>query len=254
MHWLVLATGGALGGALNALVGGGSFVAFPALLFAGVPPVMANATTTFALWPGGIASAWAYRRDLAATGRDEWLAFGAASLAGGAIGALLLLRTPEATFVRLVPLLLLFATLLFTFGPRLVERLRARAGAPRPSVRLTAGMALQLAISIYGGYFGGGMGIMMLAAWSLLGLLDIHAMNGLRTVLATLLNGVALLLFVLSDSVAWRPGVVVMGAATVAGYAGAAAARKLPPARARKLVLVIAWLMTAYFFVRTYAV
>jgi uncharacterized membrane protein YfcA len=156
-------------------------------------------------------------------------------------------------FVRLIPFLLLFATLLFTFGPRFVERLRARAGAPRESVRLMTGALLQFGIAIYGGYFGGGMGIMMLAAWSLLGMLDIHAMNGLRTVLATVLNGIALLTFVAAGAVAYRQGLIVMAAATVAGYAGAAAARKLPAPKVRKLVLVIAWLMTGYFFLRTFA-
>jgi uncharacterized membrane protein YfcA len=237
-----------VGGGLNAVVGGGSFIAFPALLVAGVPAVSANATTTFALWPGGVASALAYRRHLEQP-RRVLMALGGASLVGGALGARLLLGTPNATFVRLVPWLLLFATVLFTFGGRLATRLGARAADGR--FALGAGVAVQLVIATYGGYFGGGMGIMMLAAWSLLGMRDIHAMNGLRSVLATLLNGVAVIAFVAAGAIAWRPGLVMVAGATAAGYLGAATARRIDPRWVRVLVAALAWVLTAWFFVRS---
>jgi len=235
-----------LGGALNSVAGGGSFLAFPALLFAGVPPVPANATTTIALWPGGIASAFAYRRELADE-RRMLGPLGAAALLGGLAGSLLLLRTPEATFVLLIPWLLLFATLLFTFGAPLARRLTG-------STRLPVGLAslAQLAISVYGGYFGGGMGIMMLAVLTLLGMTHLHRMNALKNVLSAIINGVAVVAFVVAGAVRWGPGVVMIAGGIAGGYLGATTARRIDPRYVRVFVLVVAWTMTLYFFSRTY--
>ncbi len=237
----------AVGGAINSVAGGGSFVAFPALLFAGVPPVPANATNTIALWPGSFASAVAYRRELRDV-RRELLPLGAASLLGGAAGSVLLLRTSDHTFVLLIPWLLLFATVLFSLGGGVTRKL---GGGARGS--LGVGIAAQLFIGVYGGYFGGGIGIMMLAVLSLLGMTDIHRMNSLKAVLGTLVNGVAVVAFVIAGAVAWAPGGVMVVGGVVGGYAGAAIARRVEPSLVRRLVLVIAWSMTGYFFLRTYA-
>ena len=237
----------AVGGGLNSVAGGGSFVAFPALLFAGVPAVPANATNTIALWPGSVASAVAYRRELG-DARSALLPLGAAALVGGLAGSLLLLRTPEVTFVRLIPWLLLFATLLFSFGGIVAKKVTRGARAP-----LWLGVVAQLTISVYGGYFGGGMGIMMLAVLTLLGMTHIHRMNALKNMLGALINGVAVVAFILAGAVRWSPGAVMIVGGIAGGYFGAASARRVDPKHVRVLVLVIAWTMTAYFFLKTYA-
>ncbi len=236
-----------MGGAINSVAGGGSFIAFPALLFAGVAPIPANATNTIALWPGSVASAVAYRRELHDV-RRELLPLGVASLVGGRRGSALLLRTSDHTFVLLIPWLLLFATVLFSFGPALTRKIGGGAEAP-----LAVGIGAQLFIGLYGGYFGGGMGIMMLAVLSLLGMTDIHRMNSLKAVLGTLVNGVAVVAFVVAGAVAWAPGAVMVVGGIAGGYAGAAIARRVQPSLVRRLVLVVAWAMTGYFFLRTYA-
>jgi len=234
------------GGAINSVAGGGSFVAFPALLFAGVPPVPANATNTIALWPGSLASVLAYRRELGDVKR-ELLPLAVAALLGGLAGSLLLLRTSESTFVLLIPWLLLFATVLFTFGGAVARKLTHGARAP-----LAVAVVAQLAISVYGGYFGGGMGIMMLAVLTLLGMTHIHRMNALKNVLGALINGVAVVAFVIAGAVRWAPGVVMIAGGITGGYAGAAIARRVSPRYVRWMVMAIAWGMTTYFFVKTY--
>jgi uncharacterized membrane protein YfcA len=250
---LLFAAAGA-GGAINSVAGGGSFIAFPALLFAGVPAVPANATNTVALWPGSIASAVAYRSELKSS-RRELAPLGVAALVGGLAGAQLLLHTSNAVFVALIPWLLLFASLVFSFGPRIARRLsgkgqEAERGGSRASLALAC--LVQLVISIYGGYFGGGMGIMMLAVLAVLGMTNINEMNGVKNILATLINGVAVASFVVHGAVAWTPGVVMIAGGVAGGYAGARVARRLKPVQVRRLVLFVAWSMTGYFFVKTY--
>ncbi|MFZ0737629.1 MAG: sulfite exporter TauE/SafE family protein [Candidatus Acidiferrales bacterium] len=243
-----------LGGALNSVVGGGTFVVFPALLIAGVPAVAANATATIVLWPGGISSALAYR-DQIRLSRTLLIALSAASLLGGGIGAVLLVRTPGAAFVRLVPWLLLFATALLSFGGKLNSLLGVGSGAAEPGRHATFTVAaIQFLISIYGGYFGAGMGILMLAALALARVGNIHVMNGIRTVLGALINAVALVLFVFVHLIAWRPAILMIVGATLAGYAGAAIAKRIDPKIVKRCVIVIAWTMTAYFFLKTYHV
>jgi uncharacterized membrane protein YfcA len=246
---VLLFVAAAIGGGLNSVAGGGSFVAFPALLFAGVPPIPANATNTIALWPGSVASAVAYRRELADVGKREIVPLSVAATFGGLGGSLLLLHTRESTFVLLIPWLLLFATVLFTFGAPVAKRLTGGRRAP-----LALGVAVQLGISVYGGYFGGGMGIMMLAVFTLLGMTHIHRMNALKNVLGTLINGMAVGAFVLAGAVRWGPGVVMIAGGITGGYAGAALARRVDPKRVRVVVVVVAWGMTLYFFARTYIV
>jgi uncharacterized protein len=262
------------GGVLNAVAGGGSFIALPALLFAGAPAVAANATTTLALWPGSMASAVAYRRELSVTW--PWLVrLGGVSLVGGLFGGMLLVRTSDTSFLRLLPFLMLLAAVAFTFGAPLVARLRrgdspelldsslqAEApfplgpphpapGTPRcvPVVSWWA-LPLQLVIATYGGYFGGGIGIMMLALLAIAGMADIHEMNGVKSALAVAINGIALAEFAISGTVLWGPGVVMMLGGIAGGYAGASMARRFSGGSVRLFVIAVAWGMTAYFFIR----
>jgi uncharacterized membrane protein YfcA len=240
----VLFVVGVVGGALNSVAGGGSFLGLPALLFAGVPPVAANATTTFAMWPASVASALAYREDIRL--RPRWLlSLGVASLLGGLIGGQLLMQTSDYNFMRALPWLMLIATLTLTLGGVVTAR---RLGTPRPQLPWWA-VLLQLAIAIYGGYFSGGIGIMMLAGMSVAGMSNIHEMNGLKAVLTSVINGVALVEFLAYDAIAWTPGVVLAAGAITGGYFGADLARRLPPERVRILVTIVAWILTIYFFV-----
>lgn len=248
-----LVVAGALGGALNSVAGGGSFVVFPTLVFAGIAPVAANATTTVGLWPASTASAYAYRRELPKD-RRLVIALAASSLVGGLLGALLLLGTSDATFARLVPFLIAGAAALFTFGPRLQKALRARAAAPGDvsARRILVGALVQVVIATYGGYFGGGMGILMLATFSLIGLSDMHAMNGLKNVLGAVLNGVAIVAFLLARQVRFVPALAVAVGGVIGGFGGASLARKLPAERVRTAVIVFAWAMAAYFAWRAF--
>lgn len=232
-------------GALNSVAGGGSFLTFPALIFTHADSITANATSTVALVPGSIASALGYRDELKAEGENlKWLA--AISAAGGLIGSLTLIATPSTVFNALVPFLMLLATLVFTFGDRLRARMLGNA-APRPVV-----FGVQLAISIYGGYFGGGMGLMMLAAFTFLGMTDLHRMNALKSALGVLINGVAVVIFTLSGKVSWAPaGVMVLGA-IAGGFGGAWLARKVDAKKVRPIVVAIGWAMTAAFFWRQF--
>jgi uncharacterized membrane protein YfcA len=242
----------ALGGALNAVAGGGSFFSFPALLFVGVPEVSANATNSVALWPGYVASMGAYRRELARQ-RGTLLPLSVVSLIGGAIGAWLLLRTSDQTFAQMIPWLLLLATVIFASSQPLMRWLRARQdlhGAPSTARRVGVTL-LQLPIAIYGGFFGGGVGILMLAALSIAGMEDIHEMNGLKALFSTLINGVAVALFIVAGVVRWPAALVMVGGAIVGGYGGAALARLVPPAQVRRFVIVVGATLTVYFFIRS---
>ncbi len=237
-----------LGGALNAVAGGGSFLALPALLYAGVAPVAANATTTMAMWPASVASTIAYRHDI--TLHRRWvLPLGAVSLVGGLIGGQLLMRTSDVSFMRLLPWLMLLATITFTIGGRLTTRL-GRGPAHHMSMWT---LVLQLAIATYGGYFGGGIGIMMLAVMSVAGMTNIHEMNGLKMMLAVAINGVALAEFVWHGAVDWTPGLIMAAGGMSGGYAGAAIARRLSPRSVRAFVVLLAWSLSLYFFIRGYA-
>ncbi|HUR68396.1 MAG TPA: sulfite exporter TauE/SafE family protein [Candidatus Thermoplasmatota archaeon] len=232
-------------GALNAVAGGGSFLTFPALVLTGVPPLRANATSAAALWPASIASALAYRRDLTHS-RRELVLFGIVSLLGGLVGALLLLLTPEERFGQLVPWLLLVATFVFALGPTMTKQLRAR----QMRAPLWMIVVVQLAIAIYGGYFGGGMGIMMLAAFSALGMEDIHSMNGLKAILGTALNGIAIVAFVVAGVVVWQVAFLMSVAGVAGGWFGARGSRRVEARYLRAFVVVVGAALTAYFFLR----
>lgn len=246
---LALAAAAAVAGAMNSVAGGGTFLTFPALLVAGVPPIVANATSSVALWPGSLASAGGYREELRAERRLLPL-FAAASAVGGLLGAVLLLLTPPPTFAALVPALLLGATLIFALGPHLTARLRI--GSPeKASGRQLAAIALfQVGIAIYGGYFGAGIGILMLAALSLLGMKHIHRMNGLKVVLAAIINGVANATFVLAGIVDWGFALPMVVGAIVGGYGGARVARRIEPRYVRWFVIAVGLGLSAWFALR----
>jgi len=250
---LFLFVAGALGGALNSVAGGGSFIAFPALLFTGVPPIPANATNTIALWTGAAASGGAYRSRLDVP-RRVMIPLLAASLTGGLIGAILLLKTPPHTFMRVLPWLTLGATLLFAFGRKLAGgRKSVIEHDHEATTAALAGTTLfQLGVAVYGGYFGGGMGIVMLAMLATLGMTDIHAMNALKSVLGFVINGVAVVTFVVARAVYWKHGIVMIAGGIVGGYLGAHYALKLPQKWIRMFVVLVGAGMTVYFFWKSY--
>lgn len=236
-------------GTLNSVAGGGSFISFPALLFTHMPPISANATNTAALWPGTIASSVAYRKAFTSEARRLLPPLLITGLLGGILGAHILLHTPQATFMRLVPWLLLGATLLFAASRRLTSWVRGRSSTKRRSVVvLAAGLTLELAIGIYIGYFGAGAGILILALLSFLGLQDIHAMNGVKTLVVSAVNGVALVAFIAARVIHWPYAVVMVAGAVAGGYGGAYFAQKMNPVYIRRLVIVVGFSMSAYFF------
>ena len=242
---------GILGGALNAVAGGGSFVTFPALLFAGVPPIPANATNALALWTGVVASGGAYRNQLDVP-RRVLLPLLATSLVGGLAGALLLLKTPPQTFMRVLPWLMLGATLLFVFGKQLSGGRASSVGRDATTAAIVGASIFELGVAIYGGYFGGGVGIVNLAMLAAVGMTDIHAMNALKSVLGVAINGIASLAFVVKRAVVWPQALVMIAGAMVGGYFGAHYAQKLPQAWARWFVILVGAGMTVYFFAKAY--
>lgn len=244
---LFLFFAGAIGGALNSVAGGGSFIAFPALLFTGVPPIPANATNTIALWTGAAASGGAYRKRLDVP-RKVMIPLLIASLTGGLAGALLLLRTPAHTFMRVLPWLTLGATLLFAFGKKIAGGRRSVIEHEAGGGALVAATFFQLCVAVYGGYFGGGMGIVMLAMLAALGMSDIHAMNALKSVMGFVINGVAVVTFVAAGAVYWKHGTVMIAGAIAGGFLGAHYAMKLPQAWIRWFVVLVGAGMTVYFF------
>ncbi|HLG63122.1 MAG TPA: sulfite exporter TauE/SafE family protein [Ktedonosporobacter sp.] len=249
---LVLFVASILGGILNAVAGGGSFFTFPSLIVTGVSAIQANATSTVALWPGTIASVGAYRRELKKQKRGLLLLLVGISLIGGVLGAILLLRTSQAVFVLLIPYLLLLATLLFAFSGPVTARLRTRSiNKTRLSWRSFIGLAVaQFIISIYGGYFGGGIGILMLATLAMMGLDNIHEMNALKTLLASCINGIAVVTFIIAGAVVWFQAILMIFGAILGGYGGAYYARKIDPRWVRLFVIVVGIVLTIYFFLR----
>ena len=242
---------GILAGAINSIAGGGTLVSFPALLWLGRDPIMANATNTVAIWPGSLAGAFGFRRELS-TVRRWLLLLVLPSIAGGALGAWLLLRTPVATFERLVPFLILAATLLLAAQEAVTSRLGLVARAhENPTMGWVSFVFIfQFIVALYGGYFGAGMGILMLAALGLIGLTDMHQMNGLKNVLAVCINGIAAIYFAFSDAVNWNDVAIMMLGTILGGYAGARIARRLGRTFVRRSVVVIGLVMTVALFVR----
>jgi uncharacterized protein len=243
--YLLLICAAFAAGLINSVAGGGSFLTFPALVFSGVPSIIANASSTLALLPGSLASAWAYRDDFKKVDRFPLPAMFAASLAGGIVGALLLLYTPQRTFDHVIPWLMGGATLLFALGPRISPILRRKF-----HIGPIALVVIQFVVGIYGGYFGGAIGILMLAAWSLFGLTDIHGMNANKTVLGATMNGIAVVLFIAARKIWWTQSLVMMVAAIVGGYVGARGAKRVDQRCVRIAITVISAAITIVFFLR----
>ena len=232
-------------GAANALAGGGTFITFPAMLFAGIASVKANATACLVMVPGGIVSAWVYRGTLVEQPRGLVLQLVAVSLVGSAAGSLLLLNTANATFSSLVPWLLLVASAVFTAAPWL-RLVAARSGGSRSMPLLLAG---QCCISIYGGYFGAGMGVLMIALFLAVSSMDAQSASGVRLVCATSVNLLAVVIFAVKGAIVWNPGVPMLIAGIAGGYVGARVMRRLSEKAVRIAILAYAWGLTVYFFI-----
>lgn len=255
LELLSLFTAGFLGGILNSIAGGGSFITFPALLLFGVPPISANATNTFASCAGYMSGAYAFRRDLALY-KTELPRILLISLVGGILGAWLLLQTPEALFREAIPWLLLFATVLFIFGGSLNNCLKKFAPDNRhaSSFGHFLLLTLLLGVCVYGGFFNAGLGIIILSYLALAGYTDIHAMNGLKLLVSTTISLIAIALFIYAGAIAWLEGVTVLLGSLVGGYVAAHVSRKLPQRYVRLFIIVASCGITLYFFMVTYAV
>ncbi len=251
-HLILLLAAAFVAGALNAVAGGGSFLTLPALVFVGMPPVVANATGTVALLPGYVSGALGFREDLQAPPGLSLRTLTVLSLVGGAIGAALLLVTDDKTFSKVVPWLLLLATVLFALGPILLRRLKGSAGEGTQGARASAGKSAagMLAVSIYGGYFNGGLGILLLALFGLLGQTKLNAMNGMKNVVSALLTAIAVAIYAWGGVVAWPQALVMMVAATAGGYFGARLARRIPAPLMRAGIVLTGLVMTVLFFLR----
>lgn len=244
-RFLLLLLAGFFGGIGNVIGGGGAFVVFPALIFAGVEPFIANATASLVLLPGGIAVAWVYRSTLSHHAPGLLTKLLVVSTIGAIAGTLLLLRYPLA-FSNLVPWLLLLATALFTFAPRLRSAAMQLAGSSNTPALLVG----QFAIGVYGGYFGAGMGVMALALYVAAAGMKIQEATGLRTVCNTLINVLAVAILGAKGAVDWKIGIPMLLAGSVAGYFGARVVRALNEETVRRVILVYAWALTAWFFIR----
>jgi len=237
---LVVLFAGVAAGAINAIAGGGTLISFPALLWLGRDPIMANATSTVAIWPGSLSAAIGFRRELKSV-KGWLLLLILPSLAGGALGSWLLLRTPTSTFERLIPFLILGATLLLAAQEMITRHLGVLAHAhENPTAGwVTFVFVFQFIVGVYGGYFGAGMGILMLAALGLIGLTDLHQMNGLKNVLAVCINGIAAIYFATANAVVWGDVFVMMIGSIAGGFLGARLARRLGRKFVRGAVVAI---------------
>ncbi len=232
-------------GVMNAMAGGGTILTYPTLLFLGESAITANATSTVALWPGALSSMYGYRKEVAE--HREWLqTLLVPSLLGGALGAVLLLMTPVKAFARLAPFLILFATGLFILQGAISRWSGTAARHPgRSPGRLLISWLFQFGVSVYGGYFGAGIGILMLAVLGFLGLSDIHAANGIKNFFGMCINGVAAAYFIARGAVHWTAALVMVVGAIAGGYAGARFARRIGRQKARAAVIVIGVLVAA---------
>ncbi|MDF5716555.1 MAG: sulfite exporter TauE/SafE family protein [Rhizonema sp. NSF051] len=241
-----------LTGALNGVAGGGSFISFPALLFAGLTPINANATNNTVTLVGYLASIRAYRHELLIHRQQYWVLIGV-SVIGGAIGSLLLLHTPQTLFTKLVPYLLLIATALFALNPLIATWFqihRPISSKYSPLTMLVFGL-LQFTIATYGGFFGGGSGILMLATFSIMGMKNVHAMNALKTTLNACINSVAMLAFMVAGAIAWQYAILMSCGSLLGGYWGVYYVRRIEPKLVRSFIILIGLSMTVYFFIKT---
>lgn len=232
-------------GVLNTIAGGGTFLTFPALVFIGVPPVIANATSGVAVFPGYLSGALGFKKELAVFDRKQLIRLSVITILGGLVGSLLLLVSSNQAFSIIVPFLLFGATLTFLFG----EQIRNWAESKSRSVTPFGAMGLFL-VSIYGGYFNGGLGIILLALFALWAMHDIHEMNGLKNGLSFVLSAISVVVFAIGGLIEWHYAIVMMVAATIGGYAGAPIARAMPKKAVRTLIAIVGFSMSAIFFWR----
>jgi uncharacterized protein len=247
MIFILVALAAFAAGFINAVAGGGTFLTFPALIAAGLPPVDANASNTVALFPGQIATGYAARSGLASASADAGVnvrVLAAISLIGGLIGGILLLITPQAVFSQIVPWLILFATAVFAGGNFWIS------DAKKFRLSKSGFFAAQCVVAIYGGYFGGGMGILMLAALTLSGLRDIWRMNSLKILLVTLTNAAAVVTFIIAGLVHWQWTIVVACGAIAGGYAGLHAVRRVPARIVKSFIVSVGLVLTVYYFLK----
>ncbi len=252
-QYLLIFVAALLAGGLNGIAGGGSFILFPALMFAGIPPIPANATNSIALLPGTLASAGAYRNEFTKNKRSliQLCVLGAI---GGLIGAILLLKTPPIVFLRILPYLLLTATLAFAFSKQLtawVEK-KQEQFAHLKAMRSLLITLLQLVVAVYGGFFGGGMGILFLASFALMGMTNIHRMNAYKTLLTSCINAITVIPFVIAGAILWQQGAIAALGAAIGGYISAHYAQKIAPILVRRFVVGVGTAMTLYFFVKSW--
>ncbi len=250
---VVIVLAAVLAGAINSIAGGGTLISFPALMWAGRNAIVANATNCVALWPGSFSAAYGYRHEMKSLPR--WLLLLVLpAILGASLGAWLLLRTPTKTFEHLVPILILGATILVAVQEMVAKRLGlvAKSHEHPTAGWVTFVFVFQFLVAVYGGYFGAGMGILMLAALGLIGLTDIHQMNGLKNLLAVCINGVAAIYFGINGAVAWRDGIVMAVGAIAGGYIGAMLAQKVGRKTVRAAVIVIGLVMTVALAIKTW--
>lgn len=253
---LLLVAGGAfLAGGMNALAGGGTFFSFPALLAAGVPPVTANTSNTVALWPASLSSAWVYRAELAK--HRQWvIALTVVAAIGGIAGGLLLLAISNKAFTQLIPWLLLLATALFAFSKQisgLVVRTKARLGIHQvdDQPHSKGGLFFQFLVTVYGGFFGAGQGILTLAALAIQGIEDIQEINALKNWISAVTYTVSALTFIVAGAINWPYTILMVVTATLGGFAGAHIAKYLPAIWLKRLVIIVGSLLTAIYFFKT---
>jgi uncharacterized membrane protein YfcA len=245
---VLLAGAGFAAGLLNAVAGGGTFLSLPVLIYVGVPPVSANATATLTALPGYISSAWGFRNDMQREGVLSFCAIAGVGVVGSVVGAFLLIITPGDTFLWVVPWLLLLATVMFAFGP---ASLRAMQKRGMGSAGVVVSVAAILAVSIYGGYFNGGLGIMLLATFGFIGYVNLHGMNGLKNVLSAVVSLVSAITFIVTGLIAWEPALVMAISATAGGYLGARISRRIVRTDLlRHFVTAIGFIMATVFFLR----
>lgn len=244
---ILIAIAAFLAGVLNAIAGGGTFLTFPALVFAGVPPVIANATSAIAVFPGYLAAAVGFREDIAAINRSKLIRQCGLSLIGGLIGALLLLISSNDFFTLIVPFLLLASTAIFAFQDRILAW--GRGGG----LQLTPYGAIgTLGVSIYGGYFNGGLGIVLLALYALWGLTNLNLMNGLKNGISFVISAISVLTFAVAGLIVWPSAIIMMAANILGGYLGAKLAKRLSKTVVRAIVIVVGLVMSAVFFYRLF--
>lgn len=249
MHQLLVFLAACAGGAINSVAGGGTLLTVPTLIWLGVPALNANATSTVALWPGSLSGAWGFRQEMRQADPRVY-ALVVPSLIGGLTGAILLTVTPPDLFEQLIPVLILFATFLFMAQDRLQRRFNLTAMHNARSHWLSWTMLFQLMVGIYGGYFGAGIGILMLAALGLMGHTDIHQMNGLKNLLAVAINGIAIIYLLFTDLIRWDDALLMAVGASVGALIGAGTARRAGQAPVRHLVVVVGLVMALSMFVR----